>query len=297
MLALIVALVVVAGLWYWWTSNQPDAPQNSDQDSSISGVAPEQPVRPSGEVSAADRAGALFSNLRSGVANVISAAGSPSTSRTAADGTAITGEMIEVLRLYRDLSNGALVVQIGRDKYYSLEEIADLQVRRRFLGNAEAMAQFAQLKKGTSPLIDWTSPPATVSQERPEPVQPPPPPMAPQPPNIAPASSYSAEPTPVQPAPSLFSSLLGGPKPAEAGDKEGEPPKPKSMADEIEELLQYRLALDPVLAQRSVHIRSADDGSILVEVDNTRFDSVGSVTDPEIKAFLQKVVQEWEARK
>ena len=65
----------------------------------------------------------------------------------------------------------------GRDDA-GVEEIADLQVRRRFLGNAEAMAQFAQLKKGTSPLIDWTAPPATVSQERPMPVQPPPPPMS-----------------------------------------------------------------------------------------------------------------------
>ena len=40
-----------------------------------------------------------------------------------------------------------------------------------------------------------------------------------------------------------------------------------------------------------------EDGSIFVEVDGVTFDGIGDVTDVEVRAFLQKIVQEWEARK
>jgi hypothetical protein len=82
-----------------------------------------------------------------------------------------------------------------------------------------------------------------------------------------------------------------------SGKKGKEEVKPKSMADEIEELLQYRLALDPEFSLRSIHIRSSEDGSIFVEVDGATFDGIGDVSDDGVRGFLQRIVQEWEARK
>jgi hypothetical protein len=72
--------------------------------------------------------------------------------------------------------------------------------------------------------------------------------------------------------------------------------EPKSMAEEIEELLQYRLALNPTLVQRSIHIRPAHHGGVLIEVDGQSFDGVGEIEDDTIRDFIQSVIQEWEAR-
>ncbi len=71
---------------------------------------------------------------------------------------------------------------------------------------------------------------------------------------------------------------------------------PKTMADEIEELIQLHRGTSPSLASRSIHIRQGAGGGIRVEVDGQYFDSVASVTDPDVTAFLQSVIREWEAR-
>lgn len=292
--ALIIALIVVAGLWYWWTSSQSEAPERTQAqpDQAPAADTGQSPASAAGTISAAaggERTGGLLSNLRSGMSGVLSAAGSmtstPDIDGPLPDMMPQTGEVIEVLRLFRDLSSGALIVQIGRQKYYSLDEITEPQVRRRFLGNAEAMAQFAQLKQGDEPLVDWSTTPSTVNQARPAypadsrempsmPLPPPPPVIAPPPmPGMTPAVQTAAA------------------KPGQ------EQPPAKSIAQEIEELLQYRLAVDPVFARRSIHIRPAEDGSIRVQVDNETFDGIGDVKDQDVRAFLQRVVQEWEARK
>jgi hypothetical protein len=288
-LALIVALIVVAGLWYWWTSNQPEGEEHRPDQ-------PEQTTTPEASPSGAERASALFSSLKSSVQGLLNT-GTIEVRRVGPGGVTTSTEMIEVLRLYRDLSNGALVVQIGRQKYYSLDEIAEPQVRRRFLGNAESMAQFAQLKKGTSPLIDWSAPAPTVNQARPAyPVDSQTiPDNAPLPPPPISSSAPTGPRDPMAPPPPFSSK----PDAAQTGSgkKAVEEAPPKSIADEIEDLLQYRLALDPVFAHRSIHIRSADDGSIVVQVDDIHFDGVGDVKDDDVRAFLQRVVQEWEARK
>lgn len=279
-IALIIALSLVAVLWYWWTSGQPETPEDAEKQPDQTEQTAQAGAPAAGDFQA--RLGSIFSAVKSGARGLLSATGGAIEVRRVdgASSMVSSGEMIEVLRLHRDLSTGALVVQIGRQRYYSLDAITDPQVRRRFLGNAEAMAQFAQLKKGTSPLIDW----ATTSA--PVPPQGPPPP----PPQISPAASVLPPPPPL-PVPAQAAAEGG------KGKKGKEEPKPKSMADEIEELLQYRLALDPNFNRRSIHIRSSEDGTIVVEVDGATFDGINDVSDVDVRAFLQSIVQEWEARK
>ncbi len=282
-ITLIIALIVVAVLWYWWTSGQPDTPEDAEHQ-------PDQAAAPAQTGDFQSRAGSVFASIGSRMRGLLNVTGGSIEIRRTdgVSGMAAAGEMIEVLRLHRDLSTGALVVQIGRQRYYSLDAITDPQVRRRFLGNAEAMAQFAQLKKGTSPLIDWAT---TTPPVQPQGAPPPPPPqlspMAPPPPPPSPVVLPPPPPVAAQ------SQVTADTK----GKKGKEEPKPKSMADEIEELLQYRLALDPGFSRRSIHIRSTEDGSIFVEVDGVTFDGIGDVTDVDVRAFLQGIVQEWEARK
>jgi hypothetical protein len=257
--ALILALIMAAVLWYWWSSGQAD--EETDQTAQ-----PE--ASPSFVSSLRGTADKLWASLRPALSRLSNSASSAIQSRQGGSGAVAAHnlDMIEVLRLYRDLSNGGLVVQVGDQKYRSLEEIVDPQVRRRFLGNAEAMAQFALLKKGTSPLIDWSGPAAE--------------------PTATPTSGAAIRSAPPPAALSTASS------PAKQ-----EPDKPKSIADEIEDMLQYRLTITPEYTHRSIHIRSTVDGSIYVEVDGQTFDGIGEVSDLPVRSFLQDIIREWEARK
>src|SRR5574341_98642 len=74
------------------------------------------------------------------------------------------------------------------------------------------------------------------------------------------------------------------------------PPAPRTVAEQIEELLQYRLTLTPDLVTRSVHIRDAGTGGVAIEVDGRYYDSVADVPDTPVREFIQGVIREWEAR-
>lgn len=251
--ALILALILAAAVWYWWSSGQPE--EEPDQKTQAG----------TGQTAASGfsaRLAGLWAGTRRRLGTLSQSTGALIQARQAA--ATPNAEMIEVLRLHRDLSDGGLVIEIGGRKYYSLDQMSDPQVKRRFLGNAEAMAQFARLKKGTSPLIDWSAP-----------VEPPP------------EAATSAP--PVTPSPAPAQSI--------PRQQQAETPKPKGMSDEIEEMLQYRLTLDPAFGRRSIHIRSAEDGSIYVEVDGKTFDGVSEVDDADVRSFLQNIIREWESGK
>jgi hypothetical protein len=68
------------------------------------------------------------------------------------------------------------------------------------------------------------------------------------------------------------------------------------MIEEIEELLQFRLAMTPTLARRNIHISEAEAGGVIVEVDGMFYAGVGEVPDDEVRNFIQATIQEWEAR-
>ena len=68
------------------------------------------------------------------------------------------------------------------------------------------------------------------------------------------------------------------------------------MVEQIEELLQFRLAATPELAQRSIHLRPAHDGGVRIEIDGSFFEGVGEVPDNQIREFIQSTIREWEAR-
>jgi hypothetical protein len=80
-------------------------------------------------------------------------------------------------------------------------------------------------------------------------------------------------------------------------DEEEEPPAELiNVADEIEALLQQRLASNPSLAHRSIHVQPSITGGVRIVVDGTSYEAVDEVSDPEARAFIQETIQEWNAR-
>jgi len=82
------------------------------------------------------------------------------------------------------------------------------------------------------------------------------------------------------------------PQPTEVEEDEG--PQPTTLAGQIEQRLQRRLAETGEFTGRSIHVRDAPDGGVRIEVDGESFASVGEVSDPAVKAFIAKVVADWQ---
>ncbi len=256
-IALILAGLSVAALWYWWISTKDDEPE-------------EGAGQPTGEPASRDE-----TPVEPPAAKPALAAASP----PAAAQPAFESGAVEVMRILRDLADGSLIVEIDGRRYRSLNEIVEPQVGRRFMGNAQALADFAKLGKVRVP-EEWAQvpaserPAASASQPVARPAPPPPPP-----------------PPPAEPAAPRRGGLF---RRAQAEDEQ--PVEQPPIAEQIEELLQYRLTQTPELAHRSIHIRPAIDGGIRIEVDGRTYEGISDVDDEQIRAFLQETVRQWEAR-
>jgi hypothetical protein len=71
---------------------------------------------------------------------------------------------------------------------------------------------------------------------------------------------------------------------------------PKSIAVQIDEILQEKLALSP-LKDRGIRLMEMPNRGVVVLVGLETYDGVGEVPDPEIQALLKECVAEWENRR
>jgi hypothetical protein len=69
----------------------------------------------------------------------------------------------------------------------------------------------------------------------------------------------------------------------------------RSIAEQIEDLLQERLARLPEFNGRSIHVRPSLQGGVNIVVDNRQYEGIGDVDEPAVRALLEDVVREWEA--
>jgi hypothetical protein len=204
----------------------------------------------------------------------------------------------EALIVLRDPRDGKLIVQMGDTGYKSL----DGGMRGDFMN---LMRELGALATAAS-------------------AAPPPPPMPVAEPVMAaePAPAVSAPPVEAAPAPIVPPSVSAAP-PSPTGNSvmPGDLPKYSEMKDEIksrgafraaksemppvpelnipaaiEAYLQYKKQFSPEYAQRSIHVLPAPGGGVRIEVDGMYFESVGDVADPEVRAFLQSTIQEWQKR-
>lgn len=281
LLALVLASISVGGLWYWWHSTKDQKPPEDSIESEVA-----LPSTPEAKAAPDPTVKELVGKLSQAVQSVLpNKTPSPSNSSLGISGPVPEGDAVEAFRVLRDLADGSLIIEIDRRRYRSLNEITDPQVGRRFIGNVQALIQFARLG-------DFGSPPITAPYEGPT--------------ASSAATSVTSFVVPPGPIPSVV-----------RGQRDTEPPQPprplgkllqpqakpeevesgpKTIADEIEELLQYRLTLNPAMAQRSIHVHSTPEGGVRIEVDGRIYEGVGEVEDAEARAFIQGVIREWEAR-
>ncbi len=180
-------------------------------------------------------------------------------------GEKTVNDATEVLRVLRDRSTGALIVEIDGNRYCHLTQIPTPQVRQRLLDYAQALVVFSGLYEA---MVPTASPLPGVGHRVKKAVQ------------------------------RQFGWLLRGSR-KEGDPTSVEPGTPSfllSIVDQIEDLLQARLVQSPSLADRSIHLHQAMDGGIRVTVDGESFDGIENVADDEVRSFVESVIREWEGQ-
>lgn len=153
--------------------------------------------------------------------------------------TDLPEDSIEMLRVWRDVNDGGLIIDMKGQYFRHVSEITDDALVRRFQTVMDALNQMNQ-----KPSVSL---------------------MPRQPLNT---SEETDEPQPV---------AVGG------------------IADQIEQMLQARLASSGAFPGRSIHVLPTEDGGVRIEIDDTAYESVGDVAETDIREFIQQTIQEWEA--
>jgi hypothetical protein len=195
-----------------------------------------------------------------------------------AAGMAAPSDAVEVLRVWRDIADGSLIIDFGAQRCRHPAELVDPDLRRRFIAVARELNSMAD--NMGAPGIRHAAPPPAAA---PPPVASPPP----EPPDIE---------APQEEKPGMLRQvgrvMMGksptpGPLPSEI--------EPPSIVEQIEEILQAKLQ-NSEFSQRSIHVRPSITGGVTVQVDDVSYEGIDAVREDDVREFLQTVIREWEAR-
>lgn len=181
-------------------------------------------------------------------------------------------DAVEIMRVWRDVTDGSLIIQMGNKVFQTIPELGDRTFAKRFISVVEEMGRTAQagaLALGM-PAPDFQKRTAVISQQG--------------------DWATRAKPTPAPTTPKRPDATVVSPQAVMAPMGMG------SIADQIEELLQFRLMQSHLYQHRSIHVRSNPDGSLRIEVDGRSYAQVEDVIDPDIRDFIRSTIREWEAR-
>lgn len=164
-------------------------------------------------------------------------------------------DAVELLRVWRDLSSGELILEVDGRRFRSVGELRGADLERRFNRVVHDLSALARPSPG---------PAAPLPDEHP-------------------AASHGG-------------SGLRQIRRVALGQTPAEPPAagPRSIADQIEDLLQERLARLPDFRGRVIHVRPSTQGGVQIVVDDRQYEGIGEVGDPGVRALLEDIVREWE---
>lgn len=176
-------------------------------------------------------------------------------------------DAVEVMRIWRDMNDGRLIVQMGGTRYYSLADIQNPDLMRRFSAVMRDLNALAGMSVSAAPRSTGAYPVTA--------------------PVFGSAAASTTTSTPARPR--VFGGRGRRGQPEEAA-------QPQGIGALIEQFLQARLPAMPDFATRSIHIRPTPDHGIKIEVDGQFFDTIDEVSDPAVRDFLLQVMRDWENR-
>ena len=202
-------------------------------------------------------------------------------------------DMVEVMRIWRDLGDGSLVIELGGRRYRSVNDISNGELLRRFTA---VVRELWQMVNGSTANRTLANPPASSNASL-----------------NAGGASVANVPLPTGGTSSLFN-RVGALNPPPEIDPDASKPRGilrgatrqtgttpaaarrPSIGDAVEDYLQFKLSTTAQFQARSIHVRPAVDGGVRIEVDGHYYDGVGDVVDADVRDFLLATLREWEAR-
>lgn len=214
---------------------------------------------------------------------------------------------IEIMRVQRIPPLGKLVVEINEQRYENVAEIADPKLKQRVLA---AIGELITFVGGYQNLVDIglapaIAPPAAAPSAEPD-ITPVPPELARQQEAFLAQLEAQRNELANQPPKGGFR-LFNRPEPvtnaqplvdfSEEGEvkPKAEPPKPQSIAEQIDAILQKHLAADPKFRGRSIHLRQNASAGLRIEVDGMSYEKPADVPDKDIQLVIKMAVKEWNA--
>jgi len=206
-------------------------------------------------------------------------------------------DAVEVMRIWRDVTDGTLIIQIGGRYFRTLQDIRDAGQERRFMAalrELAAMSRVAPAPEAASLPTEAAPAPEAASAPEEQPVAPAPVEEAPAPP---PTPSPIEQPATAEEQ-SLGSFFDNVKRAVQSGGRIPKSALPGllSIPEQIEVVLQARLLEAPDFAGRSIHIKEAAHGGVLIEVDGASYEAVVDITDDAVRAFVQDTIRDWETR-
>ncbi len=239
------------------TEGQPDATQAEGMENQPAPVAYDQANLAESSVQAEEPVQQI----------PVTASAASAASRS--DSVPMTGnsqDAVELMRVYRDLTDGQLIIEMGGQRYRSIGQIQNPDLARRLsavvrdlvamLGNVRATGEIPAVPAANMGIMN-------PKAEPPKPQQ------------------------------GIFRNMA---RQAMGQSKPSTPETPAGIAHAVEEFLQFKLSTTPQFAMRSIHIRPGPDQGVVIEVDGRAYDAIGSVEDPQVREFLSAMMQEWSAR-
>jgi hypothetical protein len=182
------------------------------------------------------------------------------------------GNAHEVLRVLRDNLTGRVTVEIAGKRYASLDEVRDSDMRQGLLTTLHDLELFAG---GAAALAADAR--ATVASKA-----------------ARPAGEVAAAPVDYHPLPppsmnpfkqmAVLRELSKNP-----------PPEPKSIAEQIDEVLQDHIIGTPLI-HRGLHVRPGPRGDAVFDADGQSYTSVNDLPDIEVRDVIRAAIAEWEKK-
>ncbi|GIK65991.1 MAG: hypothetical protein BroJett018_37850 [Chloroflexota bacterium] len=192
----------------------------------------------------------------------------------------IPADAVEVMRVWRDVSDGSLIIQMNGKVFQTVGEMQDRGLAKRFISLVRDLAQMARVGAQAVglPVPNFDSSASVVSEQ----------------------GAWAAPKTPIN-VPASTSPRTGQDystmePPLIVTGLDQAPPANNTIAGQIEELLQYRLMQNSMFQHRSIHVRANPDNTIRIEADGRTYQHVDEVVDVDVREFIQSVIREWEAR-
>jgi hypothetical protein len=218
-------------------------------------------------------------------AQEITAMDSSSSANTDFDPNApLPADAVEVMRIYRDMNDGHLIIQMGDQRYRSMNDIKNPDLARRFTTIVRSLwamvggGPSAAPSGGTFPVANTPSPAAPAESSSSGGM-------------LSRMGLLNTNPEPEKPKQGFMQQFTR----ATTGQVNKDA-APAGIVGAVEEFLQFKLSNTPQFAMRSIHIRPAADQGIRIEVDNHSYDAIGDIVEADVREFMINMMREWEAR-